>query len=220
MPSENIQHKESFGRKLKKFAKAVWHFIWEEDSILSWVVNIILAFIIIKFLVYPGLGFVLGTTHPIVAVVSGSMEHDNNFEYWWLSPNCCLNNDCDKKISQAAIYANYGIDESKFVNFPYENGFNKGDIMILYSPKNIAVGDIAVFMADSRLDPIIHRVIGVEMIDGNIFYKTKGDHNCASAEFEKRVPKEKLIGKAVWRVPFLGWIKIGFVELLKLVGLA
>ena len=59
----------------KKIWKKTWWFIWESDSIWSWIVNIILAFVIIKFLVYPGLGFVMQTSHPIVAVVSGSMEH-------------------------------------------------------------------------------------------------------------------------------------------------
>ena len=62
-------------KKLKKNLKKTWHFIWEDDSIWSWLVNIILAFVLIKFIVYPSLGFLLNTTHPIVAVVSGSMEH-------------------------------------------------------------------------------------------------------------------------------------------------
>jgi len=69
--------------KYKKFLKKFWHFIWEEDSLASWIVNVILAFILIKFIVYPGLGFLLSTTHPVVAVVSGSMEHNANFDIWW-----------------------------------------------------------------------------------------------------------------------------------------
>ena len=63
-------------KSAKDIWKKVWHFIWEEDSVASWVVNIILAFVLIKFIVYPGLGFALGTTHPVVAVVSPSMEHN------------------------------------------------------------------------------------------------------------------------------------------------
>jgi hypothetical protein len=212
MPWENIKHRESGWHKFKKFMRAVWHFIWEEDSLLSWIVNVILAFIIIKFLVYPGLGFALGTSHPIVAVVSGSMEHDAGFDDWWNNPSC-------SNMSQGSIYSSYGIDSREFDHFPYRDGFNKGDIMILYRPKNIAIGDILVFMVETRPDPIIHRVVGVEEIDGNPFYTTKGDHNCGSAGFEKKVPTTRLIGKAIWRVPLLGWIKIGFVELLQLVGI-
>jgi signal peptidase I len=67
--------------KNKSFWGKLWYFLWHEDSIESWTINIILAFIIIKFLVYPALGFTLGTSHPIVAVVSGSMEHKLVPEY-------------------------------------------------------------------------------------------------------------------------------------------
>lgn len=205
--------------KIKKFLKAAWHFIWVEDSWLSWIVNVFLAFIIIKFLVYPGLGFALGTSHPIVAVVSSSMEHPVGFDEWWTKPSCCATSECDTKLSQGVILEKQGINEEEFLDFPFTNGFNKGDIMILYSPKNIAIGDVLTFMAPGRSDPIIHRVVAVNKQGEQITYQTKGDNNCASADFENFVTKEQAIGKAVWRVPLLGWIKIGFVELLKLIGL-
>ncbi|MBW2993462.1 hypothetical protein KY317_02720, partial [Candidatus Woesearchaeota archaeon] len=63
--------------KFKEIVHKTWDFIWNSNSVWSWIVNIILAFVIIKFLLYPGLGLVTGTSHPIVAVVSNSMEHDN-----------------------------------------------------------------------------------------------------------------------------------------------
>lgn len=205
--------------EIKKYLKAIWHFIWVEDSWLSWIVNVFLAFIIIKFLVYPGLGFALGTTHPIVAVVSSSMEHSVGFDDWWSLPSCCAEGGCKDKISQGAIYEKLGIDKEEFSDFPFLGGFNKGDIMILYSPKNLAIGDVLTFNADGRSDPIIHRVISVKEQDGKKYFQTKGDNNCGSADFEKAVTEERFIGKAVWRVPLLGWIKIGFVGLLRLVGL-
>ena len=62
-------------KKVKKVLKGIWYFIWEDNSFWSWIVNIILAFVLIKFIVYPGLGFLLGTGFPIVAVISGSMDH-------------------------------------------------------------------------------------------------------------------------------------------------
>ena len=67
----------------KDTAKNVWKFIWEDDSIWSWMLNIILAFVLIKFIVYPGLGLLLGTSYPVVAVVSESMEHNEPFDEWW-----------------------------------------------------------------------------------------------------------------------------------------
>ena len=76
----------------RKILKRVWYFIWEEDSIWSWLVNIILAFVLIKYVVYPGLGFLLGTSHPIVAVVSGSMEHDGSLMIGGLYISNIMNN--------------------------------------------------------------------------------------------------------------------------------
>ena len=66
----------------RKVLKRVWHFIWEDNSIWSWIANIAIAFILIKFIVYPSLGFFLSTSHPVVAVVSESMEHNNGFNKW------------------------------------------------------------------------------------------------------------------------------------------
>ena len=64
--------------------KKIWHFIWHEDSWASWLVNIILAFILVKFVIYPLIGLMLSTSFPVVAVVSSSMEHSSsNFETWW-----------------------------------------------------------------------------------------------------------------------------------------
>lgn len=196
--------------------KKVWKFVWEDESIWSWLLNIALAFLIIKYLLYPGLGLVLGTSAPIVAVVSGSMEHDGNFDEFWSNPQCC-NAQCSWTLVQGDFYEQNNVSRDMFRSFGFVNGFNKGDIMLLYSPKVVSLGDTIVYMTGVRPDPIIHRVIAIEKRDGKEFYWTKGDHNCDIGDFEKGIPKENVIGKAVWRVPLLGWVKIIFVELLNLV---
>lgn len=185
------------------FLKRVWFFIWEEDSLASWLVNVVLAFVIIKFLLYPGLGLVLGTQAPIVAVVSGSMEHEGNFDAFWTEPICC-NSYCTSKAAQGEWYEQRGISREDFKGFKFVNGFNKGDIMILYNADDAKAGDVIVYVTNTRPDPIIHRVVNVT--NGN--FQTKGDHNCDVGEFEKAIPADKVIGKAVWRVPYLGWVKI------------
>ena len=154
---------------------------------------------------YPGLGWILGTNYPIVAVVSGSMEHDGNFNEWWQS--------------QEKLYLEYGITQDTFLSYSLRNGFNKGDIMILTNPSDIKVGDVLVFRTD-RKDPIIHRVIKVYEENGITYYQTKGDHNLGSNPDEKRISSEQLLGKTLVRIPFLGWIKIIFVEILKVLRLA
>lgn len=34
----------------------IWYFLWYEDSVASWLVSILVAFVLIKFIIYPGLG--------------------------------------------------------------------------------------------------------------------------------------------------------------------
>lgn len=207
--------KKQFVRVLKR----VWRFIWVDESIWSWLVNIVLAFVIIKFLVYPGLGFALQTSHPIVAVVSGSMEHGldssgllcgkevinykSSFDGWWL---VC-----------GDWYVNNGVSRVDFERFSFRNGFNTGDIMVLYGTKfgDVKIGQIIVFSAN-RPDPIIHRVVKRAELDGVVYLRTKGDHNDQSYFFEQGISADKYVGRAVLRIPLLGYVKIWFV---KFVGL-
>ena len=70
--------------KVKKTVKRVWNFLVHEDSWASFVVDLIIIILFAKFILYPGIGFALGTSFPIVAVVSDSMDHDNkDFDVWW-----------------------------------------------------------------------------------------------------------------------------------------
>lgn len=203
-------------KRIKRGWKKVWYFIWEDDSWASWFVNVILAFILIKFVVYPVLGIILSTSHPIVAVVSSSMEHDGSFDDWWGSQAICD----DAQCTQEEFYGLLGITREEFQEFRFKNGFNRGDIMLLYGtkPDNIKVGDTIVFNA-ARPDPVIHRVIIASEEETGYVFTTKGDHNIGTFYFESYIPEESYIGKAVVRVPLLGYIKIGFVKLLQLVGI-
>ena len=60
--------------------------------------------------------------------------------------------------------------------------------------------------------------IGVvtEEIDGEYFFQTKGDNNLASGSIDMNIDEERVIGKAVIKVPFLGYIKIWAFEVFKL----
>jgi len=193
--------------------KGVWHFIWDDDSLISWIVNILLAFIIIKFLLYPGMGLIMATDYPIVAVVSESMEHDGNFDMWWGSSAICDSQYC----LQSQYYSNYGIDVGEFKDFRFSNGFNNGDLMILRGkePKDIKKGDVLVFNGN-RQDPIIHRVIKKWHQEDEYHFQTKGDHNSDSYAqiLETDISQDDVVGVAVGRVPLLGWIKIMFVSIV------
>ncbi len=214
-------HKDGKKKELKTFWQKLWYFIWDDDSVWSWIVNIVLAFVLIKFIIYPGMGLVLGTTHPVVAVVSGSMEHKivrgeicgqipddykNNFDSFW---ETC-----------GGFYSGYNIDKGQFEKFSFKNGFNTGDIIVLLGrkPKDIQIGDVIVYKSNQP-DPIIHRVIKKWEEEGKYYFTTKGDHNEGIIYFESKIEEERLIGKAVFKIPFLGYIKIWFVDFLRLIHL-
>jgi len=195
------------GRNLNKQLKKLWHFIWEDNSIWSWIANIAVSFILIKFIVYPGLGLLLNTSHPVVAVVSESMEHNNGFDDWW------------EKSSK--WYIDNGIKKDAFESFPLKNGFNKGDIMILKgkNAESIQTGEVIVFWSAKR-DPIIHRVVKKWQLNNTHYFQTKGDNyktNPMSIKStfldETSISEEQVVGNAIARIPLLGYIKIWFVGL-------
>lgn len=181
--------------------KKTWHFIWEDDSIWSWIVNIILAFILVKFVIYPVLGLLLGTSFPVVAVVSSSMEHNGlGFDSWWAQNNW--------------YYENIGISKEEFKGFTMKNGFKKGDIIVLtgVKPKDIKRGMVIVYSTTRYQYPIIHRAVSVETQNDNILVETKGDNN--SGPDPSLVEQDKVLGKAALKIPYLGWIKIMFTKLV------
>ncbi|MBW2987115.1 signal peptidase I [Candidatus Woesearchaeota archaeon] len=211
----------------KKILKRIWRFIWHDNSVWSWIVNIILAFVIIKFLVYPGLGLLLGTNYPIVAVVSGSMDHhltssgeicgnypmnyDNNLQDFW---TVC-----------GSWYEEIGITSQQFQEFSFKNGFRRGDIIVLKGkdPKDINIGDVIVFSANNpriKSDPIIHRVVDSTETEGTYIFQTKGDHNKDSWDDqvigETRISENRILGTGWFKLPWLGYLKIGFVDLINL----
>ena len=225
----------------KKTFKKIWYFIWEDDSILSWIINIILAFILIKFIVFPGLSLLLGTSHPVVAVVSGSMEHKTVpecIQTATISGNefCVKRGDkyqlCNSIFDEKQkstydlfwstcgyLYEELDIEKSQFSKFSFKNGFNTGDIIVLNGkkPKDLKIGDVIVFQA-TKPDPIIHRIIQKKETGGVYFFTTKGDHNPGIIPFEENIPQDRIIGKALFRIPYLGYIKIWFVEILRYIG--
>ncbi len=217
------KNKQQVGKKWKQYWKKAWHFFWHSDSLSSWLANIVIAFLMIRFILYPLLGIVLGTSFPIVAVVSESMEHGlhngklcgNDYEnlkysfdnYWGVCGNW---------------YEEQGISGSQFSTFPFPNGFDKGDVIILWraNRENLNVGDILIFQG-SKPQPLIHRVVKIWEEDGQRFYQTKGDHNggiLTGNGGEEQITEDRIYGQGLLRVPYLGWVKILFVDLVRPLG--
>lgn len=187
--------------KLKGAAKKFWDFVWNDNSIWSWVFNAALAFILIKFLVYPGLGLVLHTESPVVAVISDSMRHHAEFEKWWASVE--------------KTYAKFNISKEDFASFRMSNGFSRGDLIILKgkSPEGIEIGDVLVFRGN-KPEPIIHRVVEKRETGESYYFSTKGDANSGQRDEEKEISEDRLIGTGWVKVPYLGYVKIAFTDFI------
>ena len=179
--------------KILEGVKKVWLYL-KQDTWHSWLVSIILIILMIKFILFPVLSFITGTPLPLVVVESCSMYHNSGFNNWW--------------ISNSAWYENRNIEESDFLLFPLKNGLNKGDIVLVWGRTDYNLGDIVIFSASTRY-PIIHRIVGNDPIS------TKGDNNSDQLDIERVIEKETIMGKAVGKVPLLGWIKLLFFESFK-----
>lgn len=209
-------------KDLLNYLKKFWNYIWHDDSLGSYILHFIFAFVVIKFMLFPVIGFALNNDYPIVAIVSGSMEHkvvynrvcnvhiadiqskSLDYDEWW---NYC----------GSYYQSNYNLSKETFSQFEYKNGLNIGDVMILYGkdPQKIEVGEVLVFIPqDKRFfeqkGPVIHRVVQKWTDEnGKIHFRTKGDHNPVSIDnFENDIIEDNVIGVSVARVPFIGYAKI------------
>ena len=177
----------------KKRARRFWRFL-HEDSWYSWIVSLILIVIFIKFVFFPLLSLLTGSSLPLVVIESCSMYHESNFDEWW-----------DKN---AAWYEARNISKEDFKSFNYKNGLNKGDIILVTGWGEYEKGDVIIFNA-ATAHPIIHRIVDVNPL------ATKGDHNLNQLDIEKNINEENIIGKASFRLPFVGWVKLAIFELLR-----
>ena len=222
-------------QELKKETKKAWKWIWNSDSILSWIVALILIFIIIKFIFFPTLSLIFGTSLPLAGVESSSMDHqivkDNSGKLTLCGETYTklekkelghLNFDEYWDVCGDWYVSNKHITPPLFKEYPMKNGFKKGDIIIVWGRFTPKLGDIIIFkpgIGSSAPRPIIHRIIDIND-DGT--YQTKGDHNAkqltpsnnAYKTDETTITQEQIIGKAVIKVPYLGWIKIWFTDLI------
>ena len=198
--------------KIREALKKYWDLRKRDDwkSMLFWFPVIIIA---IKFIIFPLLSLITGTPLPIVIVESCSMYHGSSFNEWW-----GINSD---------LYALHNISKEQFTSFSQTNGLNKGDIIFIWGKSSYHLGDIIVFNANAgstQSYPIIHRIVRENPIG------TKGDNNnlqlVATDDFsnnlgrvdETNIARERIQGKAVFRIPYLGWVKLFFFDFFKSAG--
>jgi signal peptidase I len=156
------------------------------------------------------LGLVLNTNIPLVAVLSGSMDHGITDEPGSLAYPCAKReNGYEKNFDSwwrlcGRTYSEFGITKEGFAHFPFRDGFSKGDIPVIMNDGSFAVGDVIVYDIQSQKVPIIHRIVKVNE-DGT--FQTKGDHNSGQNPYERAVSQNQIRGKVVFLVPYLGYLR-------------
>jgi signal peptidase len=84
----------------------------------------------------------------------------------------------------------------------------RGDLLVLQgrAEEDIAIGDIVVYTAPGYDAPIVHRVVRIEEVDGEIRYFTQGDNN-DYVDSGYRTYKD-IVGVQVLRIPYLGHVSL------------
>lgn len=116
----------------------------------------------------------------------------------------------EKSFESSSVYEDYGLELANTIGWDFQNGFSKGDVIFVVGARNVEVGDVIIFHEDVQY-PLIHRVVSVE----DDVYSTKGDNyktNSQQRPAEKSIDESRLIGKALFKVPAIGWVKLIFFE--------
>jgi hypothetical protein len=170
--------------------------LFKNEYFVTTLIIVLMIVIVVGF--FYGSQFFLNTTNPIVTVESGSMciPYDGACDGW---------------------------------SHPFDRTLHIGDILIIQGLKpedynaNYPNSDIIVYrdVAQDRL--IVHRIVGKQIIDGKIYFQTKGDGNTQytwptvppanGAYYDnipdaKGVPSDLVVGKVVGRVPWFGHITL------------
>lgn len=195
--------------KLKRAWQKFWYLLWKDNTWKGWIFSIIVLFIFIKFIFFPVLSLLTGTSLPLAIVESCSMYHKDNllsdFDEWYLKHQ-------DK-------YSEFDINKKEFTGFIFKKGLNKGDILFVIgaNPDKLKIGNAIIFEAN-RKNPLIHRIISIKT-DTNTsekIFSTIGDNNNGQLSVEKTITEEMLIGKPIAKpAPYLGWAKLFWFELVK-----
>ena len=203
---------------INKPAKKVWNFLWNDDSVWSWIISLVLAFVIIKFIFFPLISLTLATPLPLVVIESGSMHHQDSSLFRTITGIGITSR--DSAVSwfdeNQNWYLSNNITKEEFLSWRYGWGMDKGDIIVVKGtqPDKLKLGDVIIFNA-GQTNPIIHRIVNIKDTNGALHFSTKGDNNPGQLSFEKDISGSQIVGKAVLRIPKVGWVKLFFVSIFR-----
>jgi len=195
--------------KNKTLFQKIWYFLWTDESLISWMVLFVFSFLVIFFVFFPLSEKLFSSKLPYVVIESGSMVHEGNFDAFW--------------DENGLWYDERNITKEEFENFNFKNGLGIGDIIVLRGKENYSLGDVIVFAVPDE-KPVIHRVVDIKnrCVDvkperqdiSKVEYeecyviRTKGDANTGQLKVEINITRERIFGKAIFRISKLGYVKL------------
>ncbi len=179
------------------------------------IMEFVLTVAIFYFVIAGALVVAFRTDSYWLAVISGSMSHeDNSWENYYF--DLSLREEVLQKfnipIPPDAITT---VDTS---NFPIRGGFERGDMLIIQgvsSPSDISIGDVLIINRSPNI-PLTHRVFAKWEENGLVRFTTKGDHNSSFNDPTQKelitsdyaILPEKVVGKVVFVIPKIGNIAL------------
>lgn len=88
-----------------------------------------------------------------------------------------------------------------------------GDLLVLQgrTEEGLQVGDIIVYVDDWNPNPIVHRIVEIEDIEGTLHYYTKGDANAQRDPGSRTI--DEVVGEVVLIIPWIGYVSLWLKEL-------
>jgi len=110
----------------------------------------------------------------------------------------------------------FGFRQYVVITGSMEPKYNVGDMIIVRETpiEKIKVGDIINYVSENGKDTVTHRVVDILNIDGQTFYRTKGDNN--SSEDSGLVSYSRVKGTLVFKISKVGML---FTNLLTETGI-
>ncbi len=200
-----------------------------EIKIIYWIVYLLYS-LLLAFIIYKGLGLILGTPLPLATVVSGSMEPS-----FYRGDIIIVSS--AKNISSEIITIDENIRNKNITDFleikSQKNEYGKEEAKyIIINEKEIDISNaienknsIVIYKSNITGKDIIHRIVlTIEANDG-IFVLTKGDNKETNYVIDQEcvisgnyvlngclhvysIPKEDLLGKKIGKIPYIGYLKL------------
>ncbi len=203
----------------------------KKSEAVSLIVYVVCAFVF-AFIIFNALGLLLGTSSPMVIVVSSSMEpvlfRGDIVVLSGVNPESLRAPQVDldlvlvdslslNSFAKTFCAQNGSTIETDCSSFPRACPANYNTTSIEMGGKKIPVntlGDIIVYKSNTLGEPIIHRVVAKINASDGYYFLTKGDNVCnpkidADAGINRGAVSLKNVGgKALFWIPKIGCLKL------------